>query len=107
MSLVFKSKRETLHIQNSLKNPNVAGAITVFDGKIGSIKGIQFAGIFSEPRDAVLLEVRNNYYKRFPFAMAYNGALWQIELQTVKMTNNSKVFAEKLFWNLETGKHEI
>lgn len=44
--IVFKSDKNTRHISEALKNEKVAGIILPDVSKIGTIKGIQFTGIF-------------------------------------------------------------
>ncbi|KAA3643652.1 MAG: hypothetical protein DWP98_13150 [Bacteroidetes bacterium] len=96
--LVFKSDITTKHIQNALSNTLVAGTILPNKNKLSSVKGIQFSGIFSKVEEG-FSELKNSYYKSFPFALTMPGELWAIELTYIKMTDNSLGFGKKLKWN--------
>ena len=100
-ALVFKSKDETNHIKQALQNPNVAG--TVLPDKLvkAKIQGIQFSGMLIEMNADSVKQAEDVYYKRFPFARVFNGALWSIELTEIKMTDNTLGFAKKLEWKRE------
>ena len=97
-SLVFKSSRDTQHIKEALQNKFVAGTITPDKSEIGKIKGIQFSGVFIEPTGDQLDEAKKGYYKKYPFAIAFKGELWLINLTFIKYTDNTLGFGKKLKW---------
>lgn len=97
-ALIFKSNRDTKHILEALQNNNVAGTIVPDKSEVGKIKGVQFSGSFTEPTGHLLDELKNTYYKKFPFAVAFKGDLWMIELTSVKFTDNTLGFGKKLRW---------
>ena len=98
-ALVFKSDRTTQHIINALINSKVAGTIVPDIHQTGTIKGIQFTGIFLIPANEILEIVKIKYYKKFPFALIMPGELWAVELTDNKMTDNTLGFGKKLRWN--------
>lgn len=94
----FMSSNETRHITEALKNPNVSGTIVNDDISIGRLQGIQFIGKFirnSNTNNGQSLEI---YKKTFPIAHLISTDLWAIEIDYIKMTNNTLGFGKKLFW---------
>ena len=95
ISFVVASADETLHVQHILNNPKIAGNILLETKTVGKIQGVQFRGKFSRLEDATLEKL---YFKAFPFALALNPKLWQIEVDFFKMTDNSLGFGKKIIW---------
>lgn len=98
-SLVFKSERRTRHIVEALINNQVAGTILPDKSDLGKIRGLQFSGVFQEPSGNLLDEAKKAYYSKYPFAAAFKGEIWVIELISVKFTDNTLGFGKKLQWN--------
>ncbi len=96
--LIFKSKKTTGHVSHALVNNKVAGTILPDISKIGSIKGIQFSGVFLEPQEDLLEKAKKIYYSKFPLALGISGELWLIKLTYTKMTDNTLGFGKKLLW---------
>ncbi|HMU77077.1 MAG TPA: hypothetical protein PKA86_04575 [Bacteroidia bacterium] len=96
--LIFKSKKTTGHVSHALVNNKVAGTILPDISKIGSIKGIQFSGVFLEPQEDLLEKAKKIYYSKFPLALGISGELWLIKLTYTKMTDNTLGFGKKLIW---------
>jgi len=96
ISFVVASSDETTHIQNILKNPNIAGTIVLETKSVGKIQGLQFRGTFSLLEDK---ELKKLYFKRFPYALAMNPKLWQIKIKYFKMTDNKLGFGKKIILN--------
>ncbi len=96
--LVFKSDVDTKHIEDALKNNNVAG--TVVPDKLikAKIQGIQFTGIFKAGEGAVGEMAKKAYLSKFPVAGLFRGNIWIIELSKVKFTDNTLVFGKKILW---------
>lgn len=101
MMLVFTSDEKTKHIQDALSNKMIAGSIVLETSIVGKIQGIQFTGIFSEPKPEIESKIQRNYLKRFPFAVLSTTKLWTIKLNHIKMTDNRLGFGKKLYWNRE------
>ncbi|MFA6188054.1 MAG: pyridoxamine 5'-phosphate oxidase family protein [Sulfuricurvum sp.] len=95
---IIASEEQTLHIQNIKMNARVAGTIAQETKVVGKIQGIQFTGEISILEDE---HERALYMKRFPYARAMNPTLWKIELDVIKMTDNTLGFGKKLIWNRE------
>lgn len=99
--LLFKSSEDTQHIREALINPLVAGSILPNRKmEVSSNQGIQFKGLFivdSEER----AKLKKSYYAKFPFAKAVPGEVWAIQLEHIKMTDNTLGFGKKLKWSRE------
>jgi uncharacterized protein len=103
--LVIKSSESTQHIKNALLNDKVAGTVVPNIHKIGNIKGIQFTGKFSVPQNELFTRAKTKYYLKHPVSIALPGELWLIELESVKMIDNTMGFGKKLKWEKEV--HEF
>jgi hypothetical protein len=100
-ALVFTTDIDTRHGQEFLKNPLVAGSVVLETMIIGKIRGIQFQGIISEPKDEKLQKAKNAYLRRFPVAALMDTRLWIVELTHIKMTDNRLGFGKKIVWMQE------
>ena len=96
---IIASDEETAHIQNTKINLRVAGTIAQETKVVGKIQGIQFTGEISRVTDEKENEL---YLEKFPYARAMKPILWKIELDGVKMTDNTLGFGKKLIWNRKT-----
>jgi uncharacterized protein len=101
-TLIFKSSPNTRHIEMALRNDRVAGTIIPDIGKVGTIKGVQFTGKFVVP--AAGNKSAQLYYRRFPFAVAAPGEIWTVELQAIKMIDNTLGFGTKLSWERDVAE---
>ncbi|MCL4432313.1 MAG: pyridoxamine 5'-phosphate oxidase family protein [Epsilonproteobacteria bacterium] len=95
---IIASDEQTVHIQNSKLNIRVAGTIAHETKVVGKIQGIQFVGEIHAVEDE---RQKNLYLKRFPYARAMNPTLWKLELDIIKMTDNTLGFGKKLIWKRE------
>ena len=95
LSFIVASSEDTIHIQNILKNPKIAGTVVLETKIVGKIQGIQFKGEFLELSDDSL---RQLYFKSFPYALAMQPKLWQIKVNYFKMTDNRLGFGKKIIW---------
>lgn len=95
---IIASDEQTVHIQNAKMNMRVAGTIAQETKIVGKIQGMQFAGTISAVEDEC---EKILYLKRFPYAFAMNPTLWKIEIETIKMTDNTLGFGKKLMWKRE------
>lgn len=96
--LIFKSNKETKHIQDALVNPNVASTIATEMKKINTLQGLQFGGRFWELKENLLEKAKQKYLQKFPMARLIKGNFWAMELSTIKMTDNRFGFGKKLIW---------
>lgn len=92
-SFVVASSDDTTHIENILKNPNIAGSIVLETKTVGKIQGLQFRGTFSMLDDEALKKL---YFKTFPYALAMMPKLWKIKIDYFKMTDNNLGFGKKI-----------
>ena len=99
--LIFKSSVDTKHIIIAQKNNQVAGTITPDSLDKTRIQGVQFTGKISQAKGDNLTTAKNSYYKKYPFAIAFAGELWTIELHSIKFTDNKLGFGKKLSWRKE------
>lgn len=97
-ALVFKSSKDTHHIQEGMQNKNVAGSLLPDKLQTGKVKGIQLNGILYEPEGDLLNAAKKSYYKKYPFAVAFEGDIWVVELSRLKFTDNTLGFGKKLIW---------
>ena len=96
LSFIVASSDETQHIQNIQIKNSVAGNILLETEKIGEIKGLQFRGDFFELEGT---QLKKEYFKRFPYALALLPKLWQIKINYFKLTDNSLGFGKKIIWS--------
>lgn len=95
VSFIVASSDETRHVQHCLKNANIAGNILLETKTVGKIQGVQFRGVFLPLEDT---ELKIEYFKAFPYALALNPKLWQIKVSYFKMTDNRLGFGNKIIW---------
>lgn len=96
--LFFLSDNNTKHITEALINKRIGGAIQNGVTEVSKLQGIQFIGKFIDPtaiEQDVFYEI---YYEKFPFAKTKSAPIWAIELNWIKMTDNSLGFGKKLIW---------
>ena len=96
--LFFKSSSQTFHSKMLSENPFIAGSILPGKIELLALKGIQLRGtiLYNEFPDQI--EPAAYYHKRFPLALAKRGEVWCIQLEMVKMTDNTNVFGRKSTW---------
>lgn len=95
-TFVVASSEDTTHIQHILKEPMVAGSVVLETKSVGKIQGLQFRGKFELLSDKSLKKL---YFKAFPYALAMNPLLWQVNVEYFKLTDNRLGFAKKFIWN--------
>ncbi len=95
--LYFKSNEETLHAKILQKNASIAGSILPNKLNALKIKGIQLEGDYvnSEEENAIGKKL---YYQQHPYALATSGRIWCIKINQIKMTDNTLMFGEKIYW---------
>ena len=99
--LYFKSSESSYHSRIVLQNPAVSG--TIMPDKLNklAVKGIRFEGEVLAVNDPLCNNASQNYYYKFPLAVAIPGIIWTIRLDQLKMTNNIMGIFEKLSWQRE------
>ncbi len=96
--LIFLSDDKTRHITEALANKNVAGTIDKEVTTVAKIQGLQFTGEFINPDETQQEDFYKIYYDKFPFARAKPSPIWGIQLNWIKMTDNTLGFGKKLKW---------
>ena len=96
--IIFLSDDSTRHIKEALQNQTVAGTINTEVTTVAKIKGLQFTGKFIQPDEQQAKSFYSIYYKKFPFAKAKPSSVWGIQLDWLKMTDNTLGFGKKLVW---------
>jgi uncharacterized protein YhbP (UPF0306 family) len=97
-AFVFTSDIDTRHIQEAIKQPDVAGSVVLETRLVGKIQGIQFTGKLIKAESEFLKTAQIAYLKRFPFAILMKTTLWVLSLNFIKMTDNRLGFGKKLIW---------
>ncbi len=100
--LIFLSDNVTQHIKEAIENKQVAGSIFNGETTIVKIQGIQFTGDFITPDKNQAELFYDLYYKKYPFAKAKPSPIWGIQLNWIKMTDNTLGFGKKLLWERES-----
>lgn len=96
--LLFKSSENSYHSRLLLKNFKVAG--TILPGKLDffALKGMQFSGNILDDLVAEQIRPDVSYHNAYPFAVAISGHVWCIQLESVKMTDNTRILKNKIEW---------
>lgn len=80
------------------KGAPVAGTVNGQPKNVALIRGVQFRGNIRMLEESEAASVRNFYYKRFPVARIMTAPVWEIQLDELKMTDNTLGFGKKLSW---------
>jgi len=96
--LIFLSDSSTRHLSEALNNKNISGTINNGETSVVKIQGIQFQGLFVNPSKEQEASFYSIYYKKYPFAKAKPSPIWGIQLNWIKMTDNTLGFGKKIIW---------
>ncbi len=96
-ALIFSSSNDTLHAQQMAEKPDVAASIVLESKVVGKLQGLQITGrvVAGDERDRTL------YISSFPYAAVVPLTLWRLEMNFIKLTDNTLGFGKKLIWNRE------
>jgi len=97
--LYFKSSVEAYHSILLKENPVIAGTILPDSLNKLKIKGVQLTGELLNNQDALVKDAYILYHRKHPIALAIKGEVFTIRLDSIKMTDSTKVFGKKIFWN--------
>lgn len=103
MALLVMTSLETRHGGEWNDNPPVAGTICDQETDMSKIKGIQYTGSVSKVPDADEA-AKAIYVEHFPHAAQHSAQLWRIELETVKLTDNSEGFGTHFSWQRDAAE---
>lgn len=97
--IYFKSSSNSHHTRLLKKNPFVAG--TVLPDKLNKLtsRGIQFEATVLDTQHPGVKKGLNNYYKKHRAALAMPGEIWVLQIEYLKMTDNTLGFGKKIIWN--------
>ena len=97
--LYFKTGSAARHTQLMLQNPWLAG--TVLPDKLNAlaIKGVQWEGRLLPKEHELTQHAVSHYLKQYPFALAMAGTVYTVQLDHLKMTDNTQGFGTKIQWN--------
>ncbi len=93
--LIFTSSLDTLHAKHMLGNPAVAASIVLETKIVGKIQGLQITGKVYRGEE----QDRECYISSYPFAAATPLTIWKLEIDFIKLTDNTLGFGKKLIWN--------
>lgn len=102
MYLYLLSELKTDHAKAMLKQPQVAGTISVTPKTVARIQGIQFQAKAIQLQKEQAEQAYTQYYSVFPFARMIKAPIWALQLEYIKMTNNLLGFASKIYWRKES-----
>ena len=97
--LYFKSSSASNHTRWLLMNKRIAGTILPDKLNLLAIRGIQFTGFICTGESIHF--AASAYHKKIPFALALPGDVWAIQLETIKLTDNTIGIGKKILWNKE------
>lgn len=92
LCFIIAGDKKTRHLQEALKNPQIAGNIHLETKEVGKISGLQFSGVLQKATK----EDKLLYLKTYPYALALNPALWSLRVHYMKLTDNKLGFGKKL-----------
>lgn len=98
--LIFMSQDSTKHIHHIKYNNKIAGTIAP-ETTIAKVKGIQLTGTVEALDGQLLALAKSTYQKKFPMAKLMDGIIYGIELNYIKMTDNTLGFGKKIIWTKE------
>lgn len=104
--LYFKSSASSEHARYLKNNPEISGTVLPDSLNKLIVQGIQFRGIVIDAEDQMAKDAAVHYHSRYPMALAMNGKVYTIRIDSIKLTDSSRVFAKKSTWNRELEKVE-
>lgn len=105
--LYFKSSNTSNHAHYLHKEKKLAGTILPDKINLLAIRGLQFTGNVLEVSDSVHHHATIEYHKKIPLALAMTGDVWTIQIETIKMTDNTIGLGKKICWTRENLYEDI
>ena len=100
--LYFKSSVDSYHSILLKENKLIAGTILPDSLNKLKIKGVQLTGELLDSQDSLVKDAYMLYHRKHPMALAIKGEVFTIRIDSIKMTDSSRVFGKKIFWNRAT-----
>ncbi|WP_392565366.1 hypothetical protein RHO15_07095 [Utexia brackfieldae] len=98
MVFYVTSSLNTHHARIMLTAPQVAGTINEQVNHFLQIKGVQYTGRIRLLDDEEALAARDLFCQSYPIAKLNIASMWEITLDTLKMTDNRLGFGKKRLW---------
>lgn len=95
------TEQDTRHGALFASDPQVAGTVSGQTKTVLLIRGVQYSGRIRRLGGEEHEQAREAYVKRFPVAMKVSAPLWEIQLEELKMTDNTLGFGKKRHWRRE------
>ncbi|EXU75475.1 MULTISPECIES: YhbP family protein [Erwinia] len=92
------TEKTTRHGEQFAAESQVAGTINGQPKSILLIKGVQYSGRIRLLEGEAQALAHKAYVKRFPVAIKVSAPLWEIQIDELKMTDNTLGFGKKLHW---------
>lgn len=96
--MFFKSSLSSLHSKILSENYKIAGSILPQQINFLAIKGVQFNGTIITENIPDCTNPTAYFHKKMPLALAKPGHVWCIQLEMMKMTDNTNILGKKLRW---------
>ncbi len=94
-ALIFTTDISTRHGAQMAVNPRVAASIVLETKVVGRVQGAQITGRVVAAND----QDRKLYLSKFPYAVVMELNIWRLEIDFLKLTDNTLGFGKKLIWN--------
>lgn len=99
ISFYFSSSLNTYHANIMLKSSRVAGTVADQTQSVMHLQGVQYQGRVKLLMDEEEKRARQLFYASYPIAKLKKAPMWEIMLNSLKMTNNKLGFGKKLLWS--------
>ncbi len=96
-ALIFSTDTATRHGAEMVANREVAASIVLETKVVGRIQGAQIVGHIVEASS----QDRSLYLSKFPYAVIVELNMWRLEIDQLKLTDNTLGFGKKIIWNRE------
>ncbi len=96
-ALIFTSDSSTRHGAEMIETPRVAASIVLETKVVGRVQGAQITGRVVAGCD----KDKEIYLAKFPYAIVMELNIWRLEIEHLKLTDNTLGFGKKMIWNRE------
>ena len=97
-ALYFISNPKSRHSEEIFMNPSVAGTILKSNLNVLKLQGVQFSGTCRLLEGDEAQEAGRHYQISHPVAYWSKERIWAIDLELIKMTDNTLGFGKKIIW---------
>lgn len=98
MTLLVLSEAATRHAEEMAHNSRIAGTVSSQEANVARLRGLQFEGHARRLAGDAAKIGRAVYVARFPIARLASAPLWAVELDRIKLTDNTLGFGRKINW---------